>query len=400
MREKRKTLDKHDEKLKLNKIVKKQKLQEQGITLIALVVTIIILLILAGVTLNIALSDNGLFSKAKKAAEDYKEAQSEEEDSIRQIATQMYSEYVGATVTGYELDNNKTVTITSEQSGVNSEDEKDWYSQTIEKNDDGTQTFETEEMTWKIWDFDGNILRIIGNPTKAVLALKGVAGYNNGTWAIDHICEELYGNGKSGVSATNLKRTDIQNVSTYDYTNYKHKPDSNRDDTSVGDSSSIYFGSKKTYENNNKYPEMWEINDKNWNYEYDDGTITDGRDKECKKWELVGLRGGTINSDLIKVSSETVFKQSYYYHAYNKNEFVNSLYYDLIFGELFDLGIPAKHACWLSGRYTSLGGDYVDFGHQFIRIEDENGVVGGYGHIDKDRKWDMFAMCSSSNCDD
>ena len=40
--------------------------------------TIIILLILAGVTLNIALSDNGLFNKAKKAADDYNEKSIEE----------------------------------------------------------------------------------------------------------------------------------------------------------------------------------------------------------------------------------------------------------------------------------------------------------------------------------
>ena len=78
MREKRKTLDKTIDNLKLKKIAKKQKLQERGITLIALVVTIIILLILAGVTLNIALSENGLFSKAKKAADDYNEKSIEE----------------------------------------------------------------------------------------------------------------------------------------------------------------------------------------------------------------------------------------------------------------------------------------------------------------------------------
>ena len=71
MRDKRETLDKKEENLKFKKLAKKQKLQEQGITLIALVVTIVILLILAGVTLNIALSDNGLFSKTKEAAKKY-----------------------------------------------------------------------------------------------------------------------------------------------------------------------------------------------------------------------------------------------------------------------------------------------------------------------------------------
>ena len=50
---------------------KKQNLKEKGITLIALVVTIIILLILAGVTLNMALSRDGLFSRARNATDKY-----------------------------------------------------------------------------------------------------------------------------------------------------------------------------------------------------------------------------------------------------------------------------------------------------------------------------------------
>ena len=49
----------------------KMKLDEKGITLVALVVTVIILLILAGVTINIALSENGLFQKARKTAEEH-----------------------------------------------------------------------------------------------------------------------------------------------------------------------------------------------------------------------------------------------------------------------------------------------------------------------------------------
>lgn len=40
---------------------------ERGITLIALVVTIVVLLILAGVTITYALGDNGIFGIAKKA---------------------------------------------------------------------------------------------------------------------------------------------------------------------------------------------------------------------------------------------------------------------------------------------------------------------------------------------
>ena len=45
--------------------------QEKGITLIALVITIIVLLILAGVTINVILGENGLISITKNAGEEY-----------------------------------------------------------------------------------------------------------------------------------------------------------------------------------------------------------------------------------------------------------------------------------------------------------------------------------------
>ncbi len=53
---------------------KRKSIKEQGITLIALVITVIILLILAGVTINTALSENGLFKMAKKAVKSYDNA--------------------------------------------------------------------------------------------------------------------------------------------------------------------------------------------------------------------------------------------------------------------------------------------------------------------------------------
>ena len=59
-----------------------KKLKEKGITIVALVVTVIILLILAGVTLNMTLSQNGLFSRAQNAA---KKTNEEKEIEQRQF---------------------------------------------------------------------------------------------------------------------------------------------------------------------------------------------------------------------------------------------------------------------------------------------------------------------------
>lgn len=68
--------------------------QEKGITLIALVITIIILIILAGIGINMAIGENGIFNRAKYAKEQYLNAQAEEE--------KMLNRNVGGTILFYE----------------------------------------------------------------------------------------------------------------------------------------------------------------------------------------------------------------------------------------------------------------------------------------------------------
>ena len=59
--------------------------QRRGITLIALVITIVLLLILAGLTLNLALGNGALADKAKDAVKNYQLAQEQEEDIIEEL---------------------------------------------------------------------------------------------------------------------------------------------------------------------------------------------------------------------------------------------------------------------------------------------------------------------------
>ena len=51
-----------------------KRLKEQGITLLALAITVIIMLILAGITLNAALGDHGIIKEAKSTVDDYEKA--------------------------------------------------------------------------------------------------------------------------------------------------------------------------------------------------------------------------------------------------------------------------------------------------------------------------------------
>ena len=80
------------EELKINN-VKNKKLNSQtvsktsGITLIALVVTIVVLLILAGITISLVFSENGIIAKAKEAAEKTNQAAINEQEQMNEVDT-------------------------------------------------------------------------------------------------------------------------------------------------------------------------------------------------------------------------------------------------------------------------------------------------------------------------
>ena len=70
----------------MEKLKKRTSLGERAITLIALVVTIVILLILAGVTITMTLGQNGLFTRAQAGRKEYEQA--EVRDDLSMLITQ------------------------------------------------------------------------------------------------------------------------------------------------------------------------------------------------------------------------------------------------------------------------------------------------------------------------
>ena len=72
-----------------SKIAKRQNTyNSRGITLIALVVTIIVLIILAGVSINLVLGDNGIITKAKQAKTETEQAKLNEEIAMNELMEQ------------------------------------------------------------------------------------------------------------------------------------------------------------------------------------------------------------------------------------------------------------------------------------------------------------------------
>ena len=66
-------------------MLKKQK----GITLVALVVTIVVLLIIAGVSINLVLGDNGIVKKAQEAKRKSGEASQNDLTSMNELAKEL-----------------------------------------------------------------------------------------------------------------------------------------------------------------------------------------------------------------------------------------------------------------------------------------------------------------------
>ena len=235
---------------------------EKAITLIALVVTIVILLILAGVTITMTLGQNGLFTRAREGAAAYNE--SEVRDDLSMLITQYtwdkaaektdkslgdYLKENGATSVKANA-NGKTLEVeykgyvftvnkdSGEIIGVSKSDSSDspttptimpqvgeivsytpdtpstgYDLSTAKSGYSSAQTIDStyDPTTWKIMEVDesGNITKLLGIGSKSVY-FQGSKGYNNGVYLLNDICKSRYGNASLGATARSLNIEDIE----------------------------------------------------------------------------------------------------------------------------------------------------------------------------------------------
>ena len=83
--------------------------RQKGITLIALVVTIVVLIILATVSINTVLGDNGIISRAQKARDSYSNSQKSEDEQMAVLANEMAQ---------YDTDNSGSGGTTKPEEGI------------------------------------------------------------------------------------------------------------------------------------------------------------------------------------------------------------------------------------------------------------------------------------------
>ena len=147
------------------KIMKTKIKQEKGITLIALVVTIVVLLILAGVSLNAIFSDSGIIKKAQEAQNKMNEAQQKDLSSINELNTWLDNQVNETTGEGdsvIKIGNTTEYTVTSTGKILN------WkYTNFLQELVEGiTYTVEFTTQNTADWDI---------NYTKNILTLTNVS---------------------------------------------------------------------------------------------------------------------------------------------------------------------------------------------------------------------------------
>ena len=235
---------------------------EKAITLIALVVTIVILLILAGVTITMTLGQNGLFTRAREGRAAYEESEVRDDLSmlIAQYTWDKASEKTDKSLGDYLKENGAT-SVKANADGKTLEVEYKGYVFTVNKDSgeiigvsksdssdspttptimpqvgeivsytpdtpstgydlstaksgySSAQTIDStyDPTTWKIMEVDesGNITKLLGIGSKSVY-FQGSKGYNNGVYLLNDICKSRYGNASLGATARSLNIEDIE----------------------------------------------------------------------------------------------------------------------------------------------------------------------------------------------
>ena len=403
---------------------KRTSLGEKAITLIALVVTIVILLILAGVTITTTLGQNGLFIRAQAGRKEYEQA--EVRDDLSMLITQ-YTWDKAAEKTdkslGDYLKDNRATSAKENSDGKTLEVEYKNYVFTVDKDSgeitevgkgeggdspttptiipkvgdivsytpdtpstgydlstaksgySSAQTIDGtyDPTTWKIMEVDenGNITKLLGIGAKTV-SFQGSTGYNNGVYLLNDICKSRYGNASLGATARSLNIEDIES-----------RMNSNGIAARNGyKSGTTQYGTTKTFTGSNaKYPAIYaqekysgvDVSD------VADGTqvITGSVDATAQaKMNPSGKSGSDDIYTTLPETSETTgpsktnltCTQTYYNVSQSSSYYDDANFYNMIFG--------TGRWLWLASRYVDCNSGYLlaRFGLRFVG----NGDLSGY----------------------
>ena len=378
----------------------------KGITLIALVITIIVLLILAGVTIATLTGENGILNQAGKAKEKTQEA-----EAIERVALEVQGSYgtdgkidmdmlndnlknnvpgltykdkpitekgtaeenriesLPATVkvNGYDIqiDENGNVSkkVIADRTGIAVGDyinytpdgtsktsyEKDKLSSTITGSTSNSSDINQNTLNWQVLRiYDDGSMDLIGSQTIQIIYFSGALGYNNGVYVMNDICKTLYS--RSGIEARSVNLDDVE----YWLTDTGKTTRSNFSYYSGGPT----YGNTQTYTGSNSYyPNI---------YQYQNGAginTTDVKTNGISESDSYYSEPTTENYSQANTSGLTVTQTYYYISSINETNF----------GE----GTKALHSSnfyWVASRYANCRSSFADFGLHYAGA----GLLGDY----------------------
>ncbi len=384
---------------------KQRNKKNNGITLIALVITIIVLLILAGVTIATLTGENGILSKATEASNKTEEKNAEEEIKIA---------VMGSIGTNGELENevlkdnlNKIENISGVPEEITDSSYpltvtvEGKYSYTINKNGSigqgevvsregikvgdyvnyiydpkttgysilstysgytSNQTVNQKSgMKWRILNIHENgIVDLIGDVSASdqTIYFQGALGYNNGVYLLNDICKELYSNSTLGITARSVDLEDIE--SQMNETGIAAR------DAYANDN--IQYGKTKTYTGSQtNYPNL---------YAKENGSGIDTTEVKTSGIKVSdnGYTSPTEETSS-KASNSLTVRQTYYYFSNTPANYFKD--YNGSSSTVRDMLFNTKTSYWLSSRFAncySTNAVGVTFGLCFVNEDNLAGM--------------------------
>ena len=194
----------------MKKILKNTK----GITLVALVITIVILLILAGISIS-ALTNTGIFQKAKDAKQKSENAALDQNTKLDEYENEIDKYIPKANSLAKAVKVGDYVAYTPDKLDKSALDKLKENLNTYSGASDNTTNSaiaRDDSLRWRVLDVDettGAVRLISAEPTSSTVNLGGYNGYNNAVKLLDDACSTLY-NSKLATKVQNLKIEDIQ----------------------------------------------------------------------------------------------------------------------------------------------------------------------------------------------
>ena len=210
--------------------------KNKGITLIALIITIIILLILVGVSINLAIKGD-LFGSAEKAVSGTNDKVAQEQTRVDELMGRLedvnnksskhnwqYTDNTRAQIRctcakckafndgdstgrtlsiGQQIGETESKTASTSITSAKSGDESDQ-----------TLTLNAEETKWVVFGYEDKdndglnevLLLTTEHPTTNTIYFYGAAAYNNAVDEVNRMCKELYGTNARGITIEDVNR--------------------------------------------------------------------------------------------------------------------------------------------------------------------------------------------------